>query len=40
MNSSLFAGILTATGIFGPAVAYVLGGVLSKIYVTLEGVLQ
>jgi hypothetical protein len=29
-------GILTGTGIFGPALAYLLGGLFSKIYVTLE----
>ena len=30
-------GIITGLSIFGPAVAYGLGGVFSQIYVTLEG---
>ena len=31
------SGIITGLSIFGPAVAYGLGGVFSQIYVTLEG---
>lgn len=32
-----FAGIITCITIFGPAMAYGLGGFFSQIYVTLEG---
>lgn len=31
------SGIITSLSIFGPAIAYGLGGVFSQIYVTLEG---
>ena len=30
-------GILSSAGIFGPAVAFALGGLFSRLYVTLEG---
>ena len=35
-KTGFYMGILVGTGIFGPALAYLLGGVFSKIYVTLE----
>jgi MFS family permease len=35
-KTGFYMGILTGTGIFGPALAYLLGGLFSKIYVTLE----
>lgn len=37
-KTGFYMGILTSTGIFGPALAYLLGGLFSKIYVTLESV--
>ena len=33
------SGIISGIGIFGPAIAYLLGGVFSKMYVTLEGMM-
>ena len=32
-----FSGIIAGVGIFGPAIAFFLGGLFSRIYVTLEG---
>ncbi|XP_052765367.1 solute carrier organic anion transporter family member 2A1-like [Mya arenaria] len=37
-KTGFYMGILMGTGIFGPALAYLLGGLFSKIYVTLESV--
>ncbi|XP_045183048.2 solute carrier organic anion transporter family member 2A1-like [Mercenaria mercenaria] len=37
-KTGFYMGILTGTGIFGPALAYLIGGLFSKIYVTLEPV--
>ncbi|XP_052765230.1 solute carrier organic anion transporter family member 2A1-like [Mya arenaria] len=37
-KTGFYMGILVGTGIFGPALAYLLGGLFSKIYVTLESV--
>ena len=34
---AFIAGIIAGVGIFGPAIAFSLGGVFSRIYVTLEG---
>ncbi|XP_012937036.1 solute carrier organic anion transporter family member 2A1, partial [Aplysia californica] len=36
VNTGMHVGIITTMGIFGPAIAYLMGGVFSKIYVTLE----
>ncbi|RUS72043.1 hypothetical protein EGW08_020190 [Elysia chlorotica] len=35
-ETTKYIGIISASGIFGPAIAYVLGGFFSRIYVTLE----
>ncbi|KAL3863311.1 hypothetical protein ACJMK2_005076, partial [Sinanodonta woodiana] len=37
-KTGFYMGILTGTGIFGPALAYALGGVFNKIYVNLQDV--
>lgn len=33
----LISGIISGIGIFGPAIAFAVGGLFSKQYVTLEG---
>ncbi|CAL1547279.1 unnamed protein product [Lymnaea stagnalis] len=35
-NTGIFVGIIIASGIFGPAVAYLMGGMFSRMYVTLK----
>jgi hypothetical protein len=36
-SDAYVAGIVIAIGIIGPAVAFALGGIFTRIYVTLEG---
>ena len=35
-KTGFYMGIIIGTGIFGPALAYLLGGVFSRLYVTLQ----